>query len=220
MRSAYYSRAGSYSRSHNAEVAEDNGRYPLTRAIPVVATAAGVTQKVARAALVATHDGEWHHVGKFANQVDYYDCAAAIDHLRPDLVRAAMIEDFRQGLVEQRDCSRIVQRHSSLHRWEERCRDAQIPHRLTPRVGDVGELQRLAAVIEAHEAPCRELRELLAANFEATIDDFRRDCWIGHGLRVLILTDSNVNIYHIGKHVARLTWSITEATRQISDILK
>jgi hypothetical protein len=69
---------GSYSRSLNAESAEADGRMPMTRAIPVVAQAAGITQAEARRALVASHDGEWHHVSKFANRVDYYDINAAI----------------------------------------------------------------------------------------------------------------------------------------------
>lgn len=70
---AYYSRAGSYSRSYNAEVAEDEGRCPLARAKAVVAAEYGCTQVVAAASLGLLHDGEWHHVGKYAAQVAYYD---------------------------------------------------------------------------------------------------------------------------------------------------
>lgn len=80
-RSAFYSRNASYSRSYNAEVAESEGRFPMTRAIPVVAKEAGVTRKIARAALIHTYDGEWHHVGRYANEVAYYDCGAAVDAL-------------------------------------------------------------------------------------------------------------------------------------------
>lgn len=73
MSSAYYSRAGSYSRSYNAEVAESEGRYPLTRAAQVLAKDLGVTQKVAKAALLYCGTCEWHHVGKYANSVEYFD---------------------------------------------------------------------------------------------------------------------------------------------------
>lgn len=72
---AYYSRAGSYSRSYNAEVAEDEGRCPMSRAKKIVAERHGCSQTVAAAALELLHDGEWHHVGKYANCVNYYNAA-------------------------------------------------------------------------------------------------------------------------------------------------
>lgn len=50
----------------------------MTRAIPVVARRAGCTQKVARAALLATFDGEWHHTGNRARRTDYFNLDAAI----------------------------------------------------------------------------------------------------------------------------------------------
>jgi hypothetical protein len=70
-RSAYYSRNDSYSRSANAEAAETEGRLPRTRA----AQALGVSVKAfdvgcARCGYTST---EWHHVGKYAMRVDYYD---------------------------------------------------------------------------------------------------------------------------------------------------
>lgn len=83
MASTYYSRAESYSRSYNAMEAKRAGRMPLTRAAKYVAAEAGVTQKAAKVALQAVHDGEWHHVGKYATRVDYYDVAAALDVLMP-----------------------------------------------------------------------------------------------------------------------------------------
>lgn len=70
-RSAYYSRNQSYSRSHNAECAEHDGRLPRTRA----ASRLGVSAKAFAAG--CAHCGytstEWHHVGKYATMVDYYD---------------------------------------------------------------------------------------------------------------------------------------------------
>jgi hypothetical protein len=69
----YYSRAQSYSRSYNAERAEEEGRYPLTRAIRVVAARYGITKSAARKLLELSWQGEWHHVGKYANEINYYD---------------------------------------------------------------------------------------------------------------------------------------------------
>lgn len=71
MAAAYYSRNNSYSRSHNAEVAESRDRFPLTRA----ARHLGLSSSAFRAGLLyaGISTDEWHHVGKYANRVDYYD---------------------------------------------------------------------------------------------------------------------------------------------------
>lgn len=60
---AFYSRNKSYSRSYNAECAEEEGRFPATRFKQVY----GIDPRKVVSA------GEWHHVGKYANKVDYYD---------------------------------------------------------------------------------------------------------------------------------------------------
>ena len=86
-----------YSRSANAEAAEVEGRLPLTRAIPVVAKVAGVTRAKAREALLAVHDGEWHHVGKYANKVQYYDTAMAVAWLQLPSLLADEDMRFRIG---------------------------------------------------------------------------------------------------------------------------
>lgn len=71
--SAYYAGAQSYSRSRRALEAESEGRFPLTRAIPVVARMFGITRKAARFLLEERGTDEWHHVGKYANETFYYD---------------------------------------------------------------------------------------------------------------------------------------------------
>lgn len=70
-RAAYYSRNNSYSRSYNASCAEAEGRLPRTRA----AAALGLSTKAFDAGCAACgyRATEWHHVGKYANMVDYYD---------------------------------------------------------------------------------------------------------------------------------------------------
>lgn len=68
---AYYKRNNSFSRSYNAECAENEGRLPRLRA----AKELGIS---AKAFDVGYSSGdyttsEWHHVGKYANKIDYYD---------------------------------------------------------------------------------------------------------------------------------------------------
>tara|TARA_Y100001963_G_C6721964_1_gene419544 strand:+ start:225 stop:569 length:345 start_codon:yes stop_codon:yes gene_type:complete len=75
MRYRNYNTASYYShgrgRSWNAEEAEQYGRYPRTRA----AESLGVSVKAFRAGCIACEyvASEWHHVGKFASAVTYYD---------------------------------------------------------------------------------------------------------------------------------------------------
>lgn len=70
-RSAYYSRNNSYSKSLGAETAEREGRYSLTRAAQCLGISSAAFKKgIKKCSYTAT---EWHHVGKYANRVDYYD---------------------------------------------------------------------------------------------------------------------------------------------------
>jgi len=72
----------SKNRSANANDAEDGGRMPLSRAIPVVAHHAKCTRVKARAALLKTYDGEWHHTGIASRRTRYFSVVAAIEFLR------------------------------------------------------------------------------------------------------------------------------------------
>lgn len=63
MKAAHYRRANSYSKSFNAQMAEQGGRYPATR----------FKQEYGIDPRTVTTSSEWHHVGKFANRVDYYN---------------------------------------------------------------------------------------------------------------------------------------------------
>lgn len=79
MAYAYYSRNNSYSRSLNAEIAENENRFPLTRAaafmnLSIKAFKAGCEK-------CKYSPSEWHHVGKYANRVDYYDTTELNDSL-------------------------------------------------------------------------------------------------------------------------------------------
>lgn len=77
---AYYRRNNSYSRSYNAERAESSGRYPRTRA----AKELGLSVKAfdAGCKYCGYYSSEWHHVGKFANRVDYYDVAELSQNIK------------------------------------------------------------------------------------------------------------------------------------------
>jgi hypothetical protein len=76
MEKATYFKKG-FVRSRNASVAEQDGKLPITRAVKILAKRCGVTQKKARAVLEKQGPSEWHHVGKFAQQIDYYDVEKA-----------------------------------------------------------------------------------------------------------------------------------------------
>jgi len=94
-------------RSRNAEQAEINGRFPLTRAAAELrdrAAAAGrkLTVKQAKAALAATHDNEWHHVGKFAARVNYYSVPVALIYVENESL-------FANLPGEGKDWARIAQ---------------------------------------------------------------------------------------------------------------
>jgi hypothetical protein len=76
-----YIRRG-HGRSRNARDAESEGRFPLSRATPLLrdrlkANGVKATLAKCKAALEATWDGEWHHTGKFGLRTNYYCLAAA-----------------------------------------------------------------------------------------------------------------------------------------------
>jgi hypothetical protein len=211
-RSAYYSRAGSYSRSYNAEVAESEGRLPRTRAAAALGVSAPAFDAGCKAAGYICD--EWHHVGKYANRVDYYDaeelrltpafwegCAA---HYKSAAKRAALlqaaaqarveaaeaeerdrrgrIESFRQRLARQRDCTRYVRRHDSRRAWSSRCL----------RVGAFVEPFDVAALLAAEAAWREREAEALEASrrFDRIVEEHFQPCsdreFVGLGLKLLI----------------------------------
>lgn len=194
MASAYYSRNQSYSRSFNAEAAEQDGRYPRLRAAKALGLSPAAFDAGCKAiGYVAT---EWHHVGKYANEVYYYDtvelsaepafwvaAAATYKSARkrsevaamPDRIatdeRQAMIADFRKMLKANGNCERPVVRHNSLWKWQARCAAAGISSTLV-NVGDVAGFNAAVAAKEAKEAA--RLAKLAAV--ETTRDELRRYC--------------------------------------------
>jgi hypothetical protein len=74
--------AHGFGRSVRALLAEEDGRLPLTRAIPIVASEAGYTWAEARRALLHVGTREWHHTGLYGRRTLYYDLKAAIEHVK------------------------------------------------------------------------------------------------------------------------------------------
>lgn len=62
-----------YSKSNNAISAEENDRFPLTKAKKVLAKKLGWTQAKAEQFLKNLGTDEWHHCSKHYNRVDFYD---------------------------------------------------------------------------------------------------------------------------------------------------
>lgn len=74
-------------RSMNAEIAERSGKLPLTRAVDTVyhsynCRRHGITRKVVRSLLESNWDGEWHHVGPYAHEINYFNTHLSFGQLR------------------------------------------------------------------------------------------------------------------------------------------
>jgi len=67
-----------YSKSNNAVDAEENGRFPITKAKRIVSAKTGITQKTARKVLKSLGTSEYHHTSKYYNTTDYYDTELAV----------------------------------------------------------------------------------------------------------------------------------------------
>lgn len=95
---AYYKRNNSFSRSFNAEQAENENRYPLTRA----AEHLGISVKSFKNGLdkAEIKPNEWHHVGKFANKVDYYDVSE-----NSEIVQSIAFWDGAINKINKKHCA-------------------------------------------------------------------------------------------------------------------
>ncbi len=84
------------SRSNRAVEAESNDRLPMTRAVAAIRKRAGCTARQAREACAAVGAAEWHHVGKYAARVNYYDVGAACNWLAAKDAIARLPGDARE----------------------------------------------------------------------------------------------------------------------------
>lgn len=83
MKTMSYIRHGQ-GKSDNAIFAESTGRFPLTRAIPIVAKELKITRKAARQLIEEAGPCEWHHTSKYGNATDYYDTEEIISDFKED----------------------------------------------------------------------------------------------------------------------------------------
>ncbi len=82
-----------FSKSNSAVEAEDEGRYPLTKASRIIARATGITIKEARVILEEIGTSEYHHSSKFFNCIDYYDTTEPIQVIKH--MNAGSFESYR-----------------------------------------------------------------------------------------------------------------------------
>lgn len=72
-------------KSDNAYHAQSSGRWPLTRAVKIIAEEIKpfykIPQRIIRQWLEMIGACEWHHVGKYATECDYYDTEPILDAL-------------------------------------------------------------------------------------------------------------------------------------------
>ena len=163
MRQRWARYGNGYSRSVNAECAEADGRLPRTRA----AESLGLSVRAfdtgcAEARYTAT---EWHHVGRYASEIYYYDCNALADDpafwkgalsVSSPVKRAAITarlqaarekarDEWRQRMAAQRDTSVYIasRREATRLNWELHCQRVCCGLRLglaTPTPGDTATL--------------------------------------------------------------------------------
>ena len=71
--------------SDSAYYAQSCGRWPLTRAVKIIAEQIKpyykIPQRIIREWLEEIGSCEWHHVGKYATPCDYYDTEDVLDAL-------------------------------------------------------------------------------------------------------------------------------------------
>ena len=117
MRCATYCYDGIGS-SHRALEAESENKLPISRAVPLVAKVLGITKTEARARLIASWDGEWHHTSKYANKTKFYNAQQLIDeHIRSlpadSVIDMALCQD--SDITYTRYCA--LREHRAASRW-------------------------------------------------------------------------------------------------------
>ena len=78
MDTASYLRKGQ-GESDNAINAKYNNKWPLTHAIKIIASELDVTQVLARKIIESFAPCEWHHSGKYARRVNFYNVSEIIE---------------------------------------------------------------------------------------------------------------------------------------------
>lgn len=125
----YYRANNSYSRSLRAELAEEEGREPLSRAHVKLARELNeyspnrITQQSVKDALASEHirlfNAEYHHVGRFASEVNYYPATiasflTAIKDVRMRIARTEM-RTWLPAIRAYKRAQRQLRRGASNH---------------------------------------------------------------------------------------------------------
>jgi hypothetical protein len=174
-------------RSLNGRAAEADGKMPLTRAAAHVAEEAQISQSSARKLLLAMQPCEWHHVGKYAAEVDYYDTGAALRLLsgNPD-----DYEDTEQAIAVAAQIRDRMDRERAAWQRVERRRQTLAAKKEAERQGferRQAEQQRAyGAAMLAREAARTAERErqiaLLKERYAADPTDGRREALRNYGI--------------------------------------
>ena len=107
-----------FSKSNNAIDAETSGRFPLTKAISIVAHDCNITKAEARKVIVAHGTAEYHHTSKHYNTTDYYDTEAIIEEYLG-------IDEINNIITEKELELQATSKSNCKHNFELRYRDAK-----------------------------------------------------------------------------------------------
>lgn len=94
-----------WSKSVRAEQAENDGKFPLTKAIKAICSQTAYTKKEAREALMEIGHCEWHHTSKMFNKTKYYNVNAAILYLKSKPLLDKLPNDWREKFEFSRHLS-------------------------------------------------------------------------------------------------------------------
>lgn len=213
-RSAFYSRNCSYSRSANAENAECDNRFPRSRAAKFL----GLNIKAFDAGVKACNYqvSEWHHVGKYATEVNYYDTEELANQKefwegasasyktkkkqnevmflfqeRIEQQRRDKIKKFKQKLINKRDCSKLIKRHNSAYKWDQRCIKAGINWNIP--IGDILAFRTAVATKQVEEEKINEFHKMLDENFSREKDSMGREIFV-KGNTTILIHNGGINI--------------------------
>jgi hypothetical protein len=227
MRSAYYSRANSFSRSYNAHVAEEQGRLPKSRAAKKLNISVPAFEAACKA--INYFPTEWHHVGKYAKRVVYYDtdwlqssqefwenaanfynskikkifCQQKAENAKKfaaeqeEQNHREFVEKFRQKLIQQRDCSREVKKHNPHIAWKKRCQKFGVFGLSVPEY-DIEKLNEAKRKFLAEKNKIIIINKKLMKILRRNFIQKEEFVYCGLGLKVLLHNNcQSVNIYGI-----------------------
>lgn len=169
-----------FSRSVRAHVAETEGRSPITRAARTLAELTGCTIAMSRRVLEAIGPCEWHHVGKYAAAVDFFD---PYDPRAARMARLYMTPTQRRRAAAKRETAAEQATIDAWRDWQERRVRRELAEGVWrhPAIGDYEHDlscidRKFSALADLHAATLHRLampRELRSAKTQRRIDAAR-----------------------------------------------